>query len=189
MTLALPLGGLEVLDRSRRCSADRRRQGRSEDKSGSIGTDCIDQIAAAGDIPAETSERLGKCAFNDVDAVHHTIARGHTRATRSIHPHRMNFIAVGQGTIALGQIANSADWGDVAGHGVQTFEHNQFRSIRRFRSQQTLEIDEVIVAPDFPIHARLTDSRDHRMWLSSSDKMRQSGISLAMVEMLAWFET
>src|SRR6266849_3032028 len=101
MTLALPLEGLEVLDRSRRGSTDRRRQGRSEDKSGSIGTDCVDQIAAAGDIPAEASECLGKGAFDDVDAVHHTVARGHARAMRSIHPHRVNLIAIGQGTIAL----------------------------------------------------------------------------------------
>ena len=49
--------------------ADRGRQRGGKDKTGRVGTDGVDNIGACGDIAAEAAERLGKRAFQNIDAV------------------------------------------------------------------------------------------------------------------------
>ena len=55
--------------------------------------------------------------------------------------------------------------------------------------QQLFEMRQVVVAEDLLLAAGLADALDHRIVVEASDRIRQFGMSLAMVEMPVSFET
>ena len=107
----------------------------------------------AGDIAAETAERLGERAFQNVDAVHDAVAFRYAAAARTIHADRMDLVDIGHRAVALGQIAELGQWADIAVHRIETLAGDQFGPVRPCRAQQLLEMRHVAVAEHLALAA------------------------------------
>src|SRR3979490_2320399 len=105
--------------------ADCRRERGGEEEAGAVGADGVDDIGTCGDIAAETAERLGEGAFQDIDAVHDAVALGDAAAARAVHAGRVPLVDIGHGAVALGEIADPGQWRDVAVHRIQALAHDQ----------------------------------------------------------------
>jgi hypothetical protein len=125
-----------------------------------MGTHRIDQILSAGNIPAEATKRLGKRALDDVDATHRAVA---CRDACAINSDGVDLVAISHRVVALGEVANVANRGNVAIHRVQTFEYNQLRSVRRGCGEDALKVGDIVVAPDLLFQTGLADALDHRV--------------------------
>ena len=86
MAFAFPLRGLQMPDRGGRRRADRRRQRGGEDEARRIGAHSVDQRTRAGDVAAETAERLGERALDHVDAARGAVALADAAAARPYMP-------------------------------------------------------------------------------------------------------
>ena len=74
----------------------------------------------------------------------------------------MDLVEVGHGAVPIRQIADRADVGDVAVHGIDALEGDQLRAVAR-RDQQFLEMGEVVVAEDALLAAGMAHALDHRV--------------------------
>src|ERR1700722_16273311 len=134
--------------RRSRCGADWWRQRGGKDEPGSIRSECVHQIGTSSNVSAEAPESLGERAFDDINPMHRAITRHHPCSARAIHPDGVDLVAISQGVVALSDIAEAANRGDIAIHGVQAFEHDQLRSVWRGCSELAFQVDDIIVAPD-----------------------------------------
>ena len=136
--------------------------------------------AAGGDVAAHHAERLGQRAFDDVDAVHRAVARGHAGAARTVKPHAMDFVEIGQRAVFLGQIADRRWWA-----------RNRRPWNRRIRRRSAWARPDWLPSATLPDAARSLWRKTHfsappwRMpsiieaWLSSSEKTIRPGRILA----------
>ena len=146
--------------------------------------------ALARDVAAEAAERLGERAFEHVDAVHDAVALGDAAAARAVHADRVDLVDIGHGAVLLGEIADLLDRRDVAVHRIEALEGDQLRPLGTRGDQQLLEMRDVVVAEDLSSRSRPgARPRSSSCGCSASERIRQFGMSLAMVEMPVWFET
>ena len=150
-----------MTDRCGGRGADRGRQRGSEDEARRIGAHRIDHILAGCDVAAEAAERLGKRSLDHVDTSHCVVALADAAAARSVHADRVHFVAVSHRVVALGEIADRMHRRDVAVHGIQALEDNEFRARRIGSLEQLLEVLKIVMAPDFLLAAGLADAFDH----------------------------
>src|ERR1700752_2257332 len=112
-------------DRGCRSRGYRRRQGRREDKSRSMGSDGVHYIARAGDIAAKRPEGLGKRSLYDVDALHHSVPFGDAGTAWPVHANSVHLVEISHRVIALRKVADCFERSDVAVHRIDALEHNQ----------------------------------------------------------------
>ena len=163
VALALPVRGFQMADRGRGSRADRRRQRGGEDEARRVGADGIDHFGAAGDIAAEAAEGLGEGAFENIDAMHDAVAFGNAAAARAVHADRMNFIDIGHGAVALGEVADFGERRDVAIHRIKALAGDQLGPVGACGDQQFFQMRHVAVAENLALAAGLTDALDHRI--------------------------
>src|SRR3546814_1500219 len=88
----------------------------------------------------------------------------------------MDLVAIGEGVVFLGEVADRVDRRDVAIHRIDAFERDQLRGRGIVGGEQFLEMLEVVVAPHALFTARIADTRDHRRVVELvriDDAMRQ----------------
>ena len=152
-----------MADGGGRRGADRRRQRGGKDKARGIGAHRVDHCRRAGDVAAEAAERLGQRPLDDIDAARGAVALADAAAARAVHADRVDFVDIGHGAVARGEIADAVHRRDVAVHGIEALEHDQLRPARLRRSQKLFEMRHVVVAEDLPLAMRLTHAFDHRI--------------------------
>jgi hypothetical protein len=177
-----------MADHCGRGRANRRGKSGRKDEAGRVATNRVDQIAASGDVTAEAPERLGESSLGHIDPMHRAVARRNAGAAGTIHPDGLDLIAIGHSAVAGSQVADLPDRRKIAIHGIQAFEDDQLGP-PGFCCKQALEIGNVVVPPDLPVTPECLIPSIIELWFISSDRMRQSRISLAIVEIPAWFET
>jgi hypothetical protein len=82
----------------------------------------VDDHLVRRDIAAHHAERLAQRAFDDGDAVRRFIALGNAAAARAVHADGVNFVAIGERVVLVGQVADRVDRRDVAVHRIDAFE-------------------------------------------------------------------
>ena len=87
---------------------------------------------------------------------------GNAAAARAVHADRMDLVEIGQRAIAVGEVADRGDRGDVAVHRIDAFERDQLGRLGILLHQQLLEMVEVVVAEHALLAARVLDAGDHR---------------------------
>ena len=137
------------------------RQTCREDEPGCIAADDVDDVTPRGDIAAHDAERLAQRPFDDRDAVRHIVTLGDPAAARAVHADRMDFVAIGQRIICVGEVTNVANVSHIAVHRIDALEGNQLGRLGVFGGQQRFEMGEVIVAPDTLLAATVADAGDH----------------------------
>ena len=142
-------------------SHQNRRKRSGEDEPGRIRADDIDDPLVRRDIAAHHAECLAQCPFDDRHAVGHAIALGNAAATRTVHAHRMDFVAIGERVIFVGKIANRGNWCDVAVHRIDAFERYQFGRVFVVGGQQFFEMRKIIMPPHPLFTAGIADARNH----------------------------
>ncbi len=161
LAVALLARFLEVLHRGKGTRDEHGRQGRREDETRSIGADAVDNPGIGGDVASHHAKRLAQRTFDNGYALCRLVSVGNAAAFLAVHADRVNLIDIGQRIVLVGQVADSVDGRDVAVHGVNAFERDQLRKVWIFRSEQFLEMRDIIVAKDPLFAARIADARDH----------------------------
>ena len=156
---------------------------RGENEAGRIGTHRVDHRAWAGDIAAQCPKGLGQRSLNDVDPIGQAIAVANPAAARTVHTNSVYLIDIGHGAVFVGEVGNRLDRCNVAVHRIDRFEDDQLGTLRIGGLKQLLQMLQIVVPEDFLFRPRATDALDHRRVVESSERIRQSGNSLAMVEM------
>ncbi len=82
-------------------------------------------------------------------------------AARAVHADRMYFVDIGQGVVFLREIANLADRGDIAVHGIDGFEQHDLRRFPVVFLEQAFQMLKIVVAPDALRAAALAHALDH----------------------------
>ena len=141
---------------------DRGRQRGREDEARAAGAHEVDGGGGRGDVAADHAERLGERALHDVDLVERAVALGHAGAARAVHADGMDLVEIGEGAVAMGDVADLADRRDVAVHRVDRFEGDDLGRRRIGAGQQLLEMGHVVVAEDPAHRAGVADAGDHR---------------------------
>ena len=154
---------LEIDDRGGRSCRHRRRQRRREDESGSMGSDCIHERAAAGDVAAKCAESFCKRSLDDVDARHHPLSLGDPGAAWPVHANGVHFVEIGHRVIALRKVADHFEWGYIAVHRIHALEYDQLRAAGRCAREQQLQLRNIVVAPYLLGTASGTHAFDHRV--------------------------
>src|SRR5260370_11560619 len=141
-----------------------------EDEARGAASDEIDQGGAAGDVTAHDAKRLTERSLNDGEAVHDAVALGNAAAARAVEPDGMNLIEIGHGAMAVGDVAELGDRGNVAIHGVNRFETDEFRAARIARCEKTIEVGRIVVAENPFLGAAVSDTGDHRRMIERIGK-------------------
>ena len=167
----------QIAHACRRTGGQGGRQRGREDEAAGIRADRVDDHRVGSDISTHHAECLSQGAFADVDLIHDPIAFGNTTAALAVHADGVHLIKVGHGTEALGQGHDRGDVGDIAIHGIDTLERDQFRCIDRRSGQQRFQVRQVIVAKYVLFAPASADSRDHRgmvLRVREDDQTRQN---------------
>src|SRR3954447_3530720 len=127
MQLTLPLRCLEVAYRRVRSCGNRRRQRGRKDERRRIRAHRVDNSAVCRDITAERAETFGERAFDHVDAMHNAVAIGNTAAAWAVKADGVDLVHVGHRVVALGEISDRSDRGNVAVHRIEALEHYELR--------------------------------------------------------------
>ena len=114
-----------------------------------------------GDITAHDSKCLAKCTFNNVNAVHESLALSNPCAFFSIHADGVHFIEISERIELICQIAKGFYRANVAIHGINTLEGNQLRTVCIVILNQGPQMLHVIVTEDSPVGSRPADAFDH----------------------------
>ena len=154
--------GRDVADAGQCCAGDGRRQRGREDEARTAGADEIDRGGARGDVAADHAERLGERALDDIDLVERSVALGHAGAALAVHADRMHLVEVGEGAVAMREVADLADRRDVAVHRIDRFEGDDLGRRGIGRRQELLEMAEVVVPEDLAHRTGMADAGDHR---------------------------
>ena len=161
MTGAFGLRLLQMPYRRAGGGRDHRRQRRREDEGWRIAAHRIHDGRAGGDIAAQRPETFGQRALDHVDAPHQAFALADAAATRPIHADRVHFIDICHRVIFFGKFDDRAYRGYVAVHRIEALEDDQLGARRASCRQQTLQIGNVVMAPDLLLAARPCDALDH----------------------------
>src|ERR1700676_2462138 len=105
MPYPLDLTGLQVTDGRERASDQNRRQRGGEDETRRITTHIVDECGRTGDVAAHDTEGLGQRALNHGWTMEHAITLGDTGAARSVKPDRVDLVEIGNGAVAVSDIA------------------------------------------------------------------------------------
>ena len=116
---------LEVADAGERAGDQHRRQRGGEDEARRIAADAVDDRRVGGDIAAHHAERLAQRALDDRHPVGDPVALRNAAAARAVHADRMDLVEIGQRAVAVGEVADRGDRGDVAVHRIDAFERDQ----------------------------------------------------------------
>ena len=116
----------------------------------------------ARDVAAERPVALGQRALDHVDPVGEPLALGDAAAARAVHADRVDFVDVGHGVVALGELDDLLDRRDVAVHRVEALEHDELGGRIR-RLQELLEMRDVVVPPHLLLAAGPAHALDHRV--------------------------
>ena len=81
--------------------------------------------------------------------MHRAVPRRDACAARTVHPDGVDLVAIGHGVVALGEIADAPDRGDITVHRIKAFENDQLHAIATRLDQQLLEMRDIILPPDF----------------------------------------
>ena len=73
----------------------------------------------------------------------------------------MNFVDIGHGVVALGQLNHFADGRNVAAHRIDAFKRNQLRLARRNGGELCLQILHAVMFEDELVRARAPDAFNH----------------------------
>ena len=149
-------------DAGERPGDEDRRQAGGEDEARRIAADAVDDVAGRGDIAAHHPERLAQRAFDQGDAMGDAVTLRNAAAAGTVHADGVDLVEIGQRFIAVGEVADRRDRGDVAVHRIDALESDQLGRLGRRFGQQLLEMFEVIVPEDALLAARIADARDHR---------------------------
>ena len=159
---AFLLAGLEVAHSLQRTGGQRRRQRRGENEGRGIGADEVDDIAVGRDIAAHAAKGLGQRAFDDVDPVCLLIAFGYPATVQAVEPDRVDFVEVGQRAVLFREVADGADWGEIAFHRVTGLKGDDLGAIGVGLTQLGFKIGHVVVLKDHLLSARPAHRLDHR---------------------------
>ena len=95
----------------------------------------------------------------------------------------MYLIDIGHGAVFVGEVGNRLDRCNVTVHRIDRFEDDQFGTLGIGGLKQLLQVLQIVVPEDFFSEPERRTPSIIDEWLSSSEKIRQFGNSLAMVEM------
>ncbi len=93
-------------------------------------------------MPWITVSRPGKSA---------QVALGDAAAMPAVKPDRVDLVKICHCAEAVGDVANLADWGDVAVHRIDRFEADELRALGRQSGKQFSQVLGVVVPEDDPI--------------------------------------
>src|ERR1700732_91466 len=89
----------------------------------------IDERRRPRDIAADRAKGLAEGTLNDGRAVHDAVALGNAAAARTVKPDRMHLIEISHRPETLGDVAQFADWRDVAVHRIHRLEAHELRPV------------------------------------------------------------
>ena len=139
-----------------------RERGR-EDEAGAVRADQIDQACRTGDVPAHRADGLAKRALHDVDLALESFTRHDSGALGPVHANGVHLVDKRERVVALGDIGELGNRGDVAVHGVDRLERHDTRARRILIAEQLLEVRGIVVAEDPDGRATAAHALDHRV--------------------------
>ena len=129
LRIALFARRLQMLHRRKHAGYQYRRDTGRKNKARSIGTDNIDNLLVGSNISTHHAECLAKGTFDNRHAIGNAVPLSDTTAAFAVHANCMNFVAIGQRIIFVGEIANCGNRRYIAVHRINAFERNQFRGL------------------------------------------------------------
>ena len=119
------------------------------------------RLDGPGDVAADHAIALGERAFDDAEAVHDAFALGDATAARAVEAHGVDFIQVGERVVFLGHVADLRDRRDVTVHGVDGFEHDEFRQRGVEGGETAVEVGRIVMGENFDAGAAVPRTFDH----------------------------
>src|SRR5471030_2426319 len=100
---------LEMADAGQDTGGDGRRERCREDETWREGANTVNKFGGRRDVSSHDAEGFGERTFDDVDPVHHPVARRDTSTTRTVQADAMHFIEIGQSAILAREIAQTGN--------------------------------------------------------------------------------
>src|SRR5215831_17909681 len=85
----------------------------------------IDEGGRPRNIPADHAKGLAEGALDHRWAVHDPVALGDTAAAGAVEPDGVHLVEIGHRAVAIGDVAQLADRGDVAVHRIDRLEADE----------------------------------------------------------------
>ena len=160
---ALNVAGAQVADAGVcRCHHDRSER-RGEDEAGAVRADQVDQPRRTRDVPAHRTDGLAERALDDVNLAFEALTRHDTSTLRPVHADGVHLVDERERVVALGDVGELGDRGDVAIHRVDRLERHNTGARGVLIAQELLEVRGVVVPEDAHGRAAATHALDHRV--------------------------
>ena len=176
LALAFGIGHFEMADGCRCCSCNRWRKRGCENERWRIRAYGVDHARCAGDVAAKCAKRFGERALNNVNAIQKPFLLGNAAAAGAVHADGVHLIKIGECVVFIGKIAEFSDRRNIAIHGVNAFESNDFRPLDGKFSQQITQVRHVIVTEDLLRRTGTAHAVDHGSmveFIGKDDAVRQ----------------
>ena len=115
----------QLADAGRGGGDDARRQAGGEDIRAADQPQHFEFRVVGDAEPANRAHALGECTNDEVNVIYHILRLGDAAAVFTDEAHRMRFVDQHHRTVFLGDADHFLQRGDIAQHGVDTFQHNQ----------------------------------------------------------------
>ena len=175
MRVALDTAGPQMADTGQSASDNDRRQRGGENKARGIRAHRIDQICLGGNIAAHQAKALGERPLDDINPVSHPVALGDAAALGPVKPNGMHLVQIGQRAIFFGQVANCANWGNIAVHRIYRLEGDDFGRFSANFNQLPLKVGKIVMGENALGAAPIANAIDHRSMVHLVGKNHRAG--------------
>ena len=164
-----PVGAHDDAEGAERLRDRRHRHGRRVERGRRVAAEGVDEVARAGDVAADRTERLGERAHHHVHlGGGHTQVVGGAAAARADRSDRMRLVEVEVGAVALLELDDGAEGAELALHRVDPLHHDDDlpprRAVRLPRfgraPEDRLEVLHVVVDERLDARAGAADALD-----------------------------